>query len=127
MEMAASPTRSTVRAPRLKGRRPVSRSAIADVVRQIVKGFGPEKIILFGSYAHGQPGPESDVDLLVVLESGLGEADQATRICQAIEYHFGLDLIVRTPATLARRLALGDTFLREALATGKVLYARADG
>ena len=101
--------------------------AIEDVVRQIVTRFHPQKIILFGSYAYGQPQPESDVDLLVVMETPFKETEQAVRICQAIEYHFGLDLIVRTPATLERRLALGDPFLREVVHKGKVLYERPDG
>src|SRR5439155_27234498 len=97
--------------PGLTARRRVPESAINDVVRQIVGTFDPEKIILFGSYASGQPRPNSDVDLLVVLNSPLSEAGQAVQICQAIEYHFALDLIVRTPSTLARRLALADPFL----------------
>ena len=39
--------------------------------------------------------------------------EQAVRICQAIEYHFGLDLIVRTPEMHERRLVLDDSFLAE--------------
>jgi predicted nucleotidyltransferase len=101
--------------------------AIEQVVRQIVTQFQPQKIILFGSYASGQPRPESDVDLLVVMDTPLKETEQAVRICQAIEYHFGLDLIVRTPAALARRLALGDPFLNEIIHTGKVMYECPDG
>jgi hypothetical protein len=50
--------------------------------------------------------------------------DECGHFCQAVEYHFGLDLIVRTPATVARRLALGDSFLHEATQNGKVLYER---
>jgi predicted nucleotidyltransferase len=100
----------------------ISSQAIEQIVQQIVTQFQPEKIILFGSYASGQPRPESDVDLLVIMETSLKEAEQAVRICQAIEYHFGLDLIVRTPAALARRLALGDSFLKEIVRTGKILY-----
>jgi len=98
--------------------------SIERVVGQIVERFRPERIILFGSYAYGRPGPGSDVDLLVVMDTPLKEMEQAVRICQAIEYHFGLDLIVRTPATMARRLALGDSFLLEATHNGKVLYER---
>lgn len=79
---------------------------------------------MFGSHAYGQPHPGSDVDLLVVMETPLKEAEQAARICQRIDYHFGLDLIVRTPATLTRRLALGDLFLREIVNQGIVLYER---
>ena len=113
--------------PAGRDRRPVSVETIRTVARQIADRFQPERIILFGSYAHGQPGPESDVDLLVVMDTSLRETDQAVRICQAIEYHFGLDLIVRTPATLTRRLSLGDPFLREATANGVVLHERTGG
>jgi hypothetical protein len=62
-----------------------------------------------------------------VMDTALRETEQAVRMCQAIEYHFGLDLIVRTPETIARRLALGDPFLREIVTSGEVLYERADG
>lgn len=58
------------------------------------------------------------------MDTPLGQTEQAIRICQAIEYHFGLDLIVRTPAELHRRLTLGDFFLQEITERGKVLYAR---
>ena len=100
----------------------ISAEAIEAVVRQIAERFQPERIILFGSYAYGQPGPGSDLDLLVVMDTSLKEVEQAVRICREIDYHFGLDLIVRTPATLSRRLALGDPFIREAVQKGKVLY-----
>ena len=103
-------------------RRVVSMDVIRSVAKQIAARFRPERIILFGSYAHGRPSPDSDVDILVVMDTTLREAEQAMRICREIEYHFGLDLIVRTPATLARRLALGDSFLREATDRGVVLY-----
>ena len=101
--------------------------AIAAVVRQIVERFQPRQIILFGSYAYGRPRPESDVDLLVVLDTPLKETVQAARICQSIDYHFGLDLIVRTPVTLAQRLLLGDPFVREVVNKGKTLYESNDG
>ncbi len=101
--------------------------AIRAVVKQVAEKFQPEKVILFGSYAYGTPKAESDVDLLVVMNTPLKQIDQAVRICQEIEYHFGLDLIVRTPETLERRLMLGDPFLAEVVHRGKVLYERTDG
>jgi predicted nucleotidyltransferase len=101
-------------------RQRIPRESIETVVRQIAERFQPEQIILFGSYAYGRPG--SDVDLLVVMDTPLKEMEQAVRICQAIEYHFGLDLIVRTRATLARRLALGDSFLHEVTHKGEILF-----
>lgn len=100
----------------------IPQAAIDETVQQIVEKFQPLRIILFGSYAYAQPRPESDVDLLVIMETPLKESTQAVQICQAIEYHFGLDLIVRTPENLARRLGWGDFFLREIVSKGKVLY-----
>ena len=105
----------------------LSQEAVEGVVRQIVERFQPQQIILFGSYAYGRPHHGSDVDLLVIMDTPLKETEQAVQICQQIEYHFGLDLIVRTPQTIARRLALGDPFLTEVIKRGKVLYERADG
>jgi len=119
-------TRNLVKVPTLDMRQRIPQQAIDSAVRQIIEQFDPQRIILFGSYAYGQPRPESDVDLLVVMDTSLKESEQAVRICQAIEYHFGLDLIVRTPAKLSQRLALGDPFLQEAVRKGKVLYERTD-
>jgi predicted nucleotidyltransferase len=113
-------------APSIRVRRRISNRAIEEVVRQIVDRFQPQRVILFGSYAYGQPSPESDVDVLVVMDTALRETEQAVRICQALEYHYGLDLIVRTPETVSRRLALGDPFVREIMNKGRVLYERPD-
>jgi predicted nucleotidyltransferase len=118
---------SVLNVSKLPRRRRVPMPAIQAVVQQVTDRFQPEKVILFGSYAYGNPTPESDVDLLVIMHTPLKQAEQSVRICQAIEYHFGLDLIVHTPETLERRLKLGDQFLAEIVRKGKVLYERADG
>jgi predicted nucleotidyltransferase len=112
--------------PVITQRERIPQDAIQDIVAQIVTGFKPQRIVLFGSYARGNPRPESDVDVLVVMDTPLRETEQAVQICQRIEYLFGLDLIVRTPEHLAERLALGDSFLREIVVDGKVLYESAD-
>ena len=101
---------------------PVPSAVIHGVVRQIAEQFRPNRVILFGSHARGNAQANSDVDLLVEMETPLREAEQAVAICRAIEYRFPLDLIVRTPETIARRLAMGDPFLREVMAEGHVLY-----
>jgi predicted nucleotidyltransferase len=49
--------------------RPIPQRKIENAVRRIVQEFQPERIILFGSYAYGRPDPDSDVDLLIVMES----------------------------------------------------------
>src|SRR5213595_2860251 len=80
--------------------------------REVAERFRPEKIILFGSYAYGQPHEDSDVDILVVMRAR-NEMDQALKIRLAIDAPFPMDLLVRTPKTLAWRLKEGDWFLRE--------------
>lgn len=100
----------------------IPQAAIEDVVQQIVDLFHPLRIILFGSYAYGKPHPESDVDLIVVMETKLSETRQAVEILRSISYLFGLDLIVYTPQRLAQRLEWGDPFVREIVNRGKVLY-----
>jgi predicted nucleotidyltransferase len=94
-------------------------------VRDVAEKFRPEKIILFGSYAYGTPHDDSDVDVLVVMPAR-NEIDQAVKIQLAIPAPFPMDLIVRTPQDLRWRLEEGDSFLREIVARGKVLYAQAD-
>ncbi|MCI0695285.1 nucleotidyltransferase domain-containing protein [candidate division KSB1 bacterium] len=117
---------AAIKVPNVNERRRIRKRAIRAVVKQIAEKFRPEKIILFGSYAYGKPRPESDVDLLVVMETSLRNSQQAVQIARAIDYHFGLDLLVRSPQQLAERLALGDFFLQEVVEKGKVLYARAN-
>ena len=112
--------------PSINVRQRIPQEAIDDVVNQIATQFEPKQIILFGSYAYGQPRPESDVDLLVVMDTPLKEWEQRWKIRQALNYNFGLDLVVRTPTTLAQRLQWGDFFLREITEKGKMVYESAD-
>jgi uncharacterized protein len=111
--------------PDVNRRKRIPQWAIRWIVDQIVERFAPRQIVLFGSYARGNPRPESDVDLLVVMRTKRA-GEQSLRIRQAIECPFGLDLIVHTPESLRRRLKQGDFFLREILDQGQVLYETAD-
>jgi predicted nucleotidyltransferase len=101
-------------------------SEIRRWARQIVERFAPERIILFGSHAYGRPGRDSDVDVLVVMPAA-NEISQSIRLTLALEPSFPLDLIVRTPEHLRRGLRDGDSFLREIVTKGKLLYAQDDG
>jgi predicted nucleotidyltransferase len=105
-------------------------SAIQRYAARIADTFGPDKILLFGSYAYGRPRPDSDVDLLVVMRTN-DQVEQAARIQETLEEAgirpgFFMDLLVRTPRTLEQRLRWGDWFLREVVTRGKVLYEKAD-
>jgi uncharacterized protein len=96
-------------------------SAIRRFARSIAARFDPDTIILFGSYAYGQPHEWSDVDLLVVMPA-YDETNQAIRIVNTLEAPFSLDLIVRTPETIERDWGDGDWFLREVLGKGKIIH-----
>lgn len=108
--------------PNIPDRTKIPFRAIKNVADLIVNSFHPRKIILFGSYAYGTPKPESDVDLLVVMDTTLSPLKQAALISREIPYHFGIDLIVYTPARLAQRLEWGDPFIKEIVQRGKILY-----
>jgi len=97
----------------------VPRAAIRKYVRQVVEKFRPDKVILFGSHAYGQPDEGSDVDLLVVM-SAKNELTMMGRIDRAIWPPFPVDLLVRTPENLAKRLAWNDWFLKEVVDKGIV-------
>jgi predicted nucleotidyltransferase len=99
-------------------------AVIRQYARQVAKRFHPEKIILFGSHAYGEPHPDSDVDILVVMPAR-NEIDQAVRIDRVIDPQFPLDLIVCSPKNLAWRLKEGDSFLQEVMTKGKLLYEKA--
>src|SRR5438094_7734091 len=71
--------------------------------REVAERFRPQKIILFGSYAYGQPHEDSDVDILVVMPAR-NEVDQAVRISLEIDPPFPLHIIVRTPKNMQWRL-----------------------
>lgn len=106
-------------------RRRIPARAIEFVVGEIVRLFSPEKIILFGSYARGEPRPESDLDLLVIMHTRR-QQQQSLVIRRAVSHNFAWDLIVYTPFTFRRRVNLGDCFLREIENEGRVLYERPD-
>ena len=97
---------------------------IAKLSERIVREFQPERIILFGSYAYGQPRPDSDVDLLVVLPFEGKAFRKSVEILNRISPEFSVDLLARCPEDTARRYAEGDPLIREALDHGKVLYER---
>jgi predicted nucleotidyltransferase len=84
--------------------------------------FSPQRVILFGSYAYGQPTPDSDVDLLVITPFEGNWVTKAVEIQLKIRAPFPLDLLVRTPDKVHERLEMGDGFMREILTKGKVLY-----
>ena len=98
---------------------------IETMVRRLVERFDPDQIILFGSHARGTAGPDSDVDLLVVMPvSGSKRAKQVEMRVALHDIHVPKDIIVVTPEEVARRRDIVGTIIRPALREGKVLYVR---
>lgn len=96
-------------------------SQVNSIRDQLVKKYKPQKIILFGSYAYGQPTPDSDVDLLVVADTDkkFHERVQEVRILLPKDQPF--DLIVLTPSEY-QRARMKNSLLSEIEAKGRVLY-----
>jgi predicted nucleotidyltransferase len=98
----------------------ISRGAINAFVDQVVRRFRPGKVILFGSYAYGQPTEDSDADLMPIMAHRGPSARTATAIRLACPREFPMDLIVRTPAEVRRCVRIGDRFLKEIMSKGIV-------
>ena len=101
---------------------------LKEITDKIVKEYKPEKIILFGSWAWGKPGPDSDVDLFIVKQSADRRIDRARtvrKIIWDIIWNAGLaiDILVYTPKEVSRRLNLEDFFVEDIINKGQVLYS----
>jgi predicted nucleotidyltransferase len=106
-------------------KRPAVRAGIARIVKRIVKEFDPEQIILFGSQARGDAGPDSDVDLLVVMEVVGSKLEKCLEIRGALhDFFMPLDIIVTSPEEFAWRKDVVGTIEWPASKEGRVLYAR---
>lgn len=101
-------------------------SALQEAVDRIATRFHPDKIILFGSAARGQGGPDSDADLLVVMPVEGSKRQQAVQIDLALEgIPIPIDLVVITPDEVEKYRDAMGTIIHEAVREGKVLYERA--
>jgi len=98
-------------------------------VTDFMKEKGAEKVILFGSFAWGNPESDSDIDLLIIKDL----PKELTR-----NYRIGLkkelwkkfkdekktfDIIVDSDSRINERINMGDLFYKEIYNKGKVLYA----
>jgi len=99
---------------------------IQGILEKLLTGYSPQKVILFGSYAYGDPQPGSDIDLLIIKETSERFIDRwvaVRRILSDPKRRLPLEVLVLTPQEVERRLAIGDQFVAEVLEKGKVLYA----
>ncbi len=95
------------------------------IVERIVKAFAPDRIILFGSVARGEAGPDSDVDLLVVLPEITHRREQGVAIRRLLaDLPFPKDIIVATPEEVEQSRWRIASVIWPAVQEGKVLYER---
>ena len=93
----------------------------------IAREFKPKKIILFGSYAYGKPTPHSDVDVMVIMPPPRQKCvRQSLEIRRRVSAGFPVDILVRAPAEIAKRLRWGDSFVTEVMKNGRVMYETRD-
>jgi predicted nucleotidyltransferase len=99
-------------------------AVIDDLVRQIVEAVHPLRIILFGSAARGEMGPDSDVDILVVMPEGTHRRFTAQRLYGEIR-RLGIpfDVLVATPGDLEKHRNNIGLIYRTILQEGREIYA----
>src|SRR5580692_2989583 len=99
------------------------KAEIDRMVKRIVRIFHPQKIILFGSQARGDAGPDSDVDLLVVMPVEGSIAKQRLEISLALpDLPLTVDIILTTPESFAWRKDVVGTIEWPATHEGTILY-----
>jgi len=102
-----------------------SKELIVRITDKIRTQYHPQKIILFGSYAWGNPTQDSDLDLLIVKKTNERYTRRTLRIRKILTEEnglIGMDILVYTPEELSKRLEIGDSFLSRILEEGEVLY-----
>jgi len=94
------------------------------ITQKLVINLHPEQIILFGSYAYGEPTEDSDIDLLVIVSQS--DEPRYRRSRQAYKALRGIgiskDILVMTRAEVERKANVPSSLISQVLSQGKVLY-----
>lgn len=101
------------------------RELLSRMVEKIKRHYQPEKIILFGSYAWGNPTKDSDIDLFIIKDTEERHMDRAVRVREIIYEEnrlVPLEVLVYTPVEVRQRLKLGDDFIGKIIEEGQVLH-----
>jgi uncharacterized protein len=94
-----------------------------ELVRRIVAAVHPLRIILFGSAARGEMGPDSDLDVLVVMPDGVHRRETARLIRRHLMgLGFAKDILVVTESDVEKHRANPYLIIKLAMDEGKELY-----
>jgi predicted nucleotidyltransferase len=103
----------------------ITEKKIIEIIDKISSNYNPEKIILFGSYAKGNPGEASDIDLFIIKDSILPRYKRGLEVRRLL---YGsmipIDLLVYTPKEIELQKDKKYSFVYEVLNTGRVVYER---
>ncbi len=102
----------------------ISIEKVKKKTESIVKNFNPEKIILFGSVANGFQNQDSDADILIIIKTNKPTFEMGVEIATYLKHDFPIDIIVKTPEEISKRLELGDYFIHNIINEGITLYER---
>ena len=103
---------------------PKTDARIEEIVRRIVDGVAPSRIILFGSRGRGEATPASDYDLLVVWSDDAPPPFRAAAVRRCVRgLNVAFDIAVVTPSEFARLRRVPWHIVHEAVETGRVLHA----
>jgi len=93
---------------------------VKNIINQL-KPYNPEKIILFGSYAHGRPNQDSDIDLLVIKKTPLPFLERQKQVHLLLRTTTAVDVFVLTPEEF-KKAEQDNLLIKEAVETGKIVY-----
>lgn len=102
------------------------KKVIREILQKLIAEYGPQKVILFGSHVYGSPGPDSDIDLLIIKDTTERFIDRwvtVQGILTGTHRFLPVETLVLTPGEIENRLAIGDQFIAEILEKGEILYA----
>ncbi len=99
---------------------------IASIV-ETLRQYRPKRIILFGSFARGDYHALSDIDLLIVKDSEKKFTERIVEVLDLCDSTIPVEPLVYTQAEYDRLLAEGNSFIKQALSEGRVLYDEAEG
>lgn len=101
------------------------KNVIRLILQRLISEYAPRKVILYGSYAYGEPGPDSDIDLLIIKDTSGRFIDRwvtVQGILTGTHRSLPVETLVLNPQEVEDRLAVGDQFIAEILRRGEVLY-----
>jgi predicted nucleotidyltransferase len=104
------------------GKTKVLPRAAQEVIDRIIAGYRPQRVILHGSFARGDPHEGSDVDLLIVKDTGDRFVDRIEQVLAFSNGEWAIEPLVYTRQELDAMLAAGNAFLEKALEEGVVIY-----